>query len=302
MKKVWIGGYVVFLVGLFSTMVFADQSLELIQDKTFDAEEGQTLRIDSGIGEVEIHSWDKKAVSVKILANEDARKHCQFKLHETDNGVDIITKSEFGFFNKRRDERVRYEVIVPRKYAVEVETAGGDVNLSDISGNVDLETAGGDIAIKNVRGEIELESAGGEITVNKVVGDLEATAAGGGITCLAIRGDIDISSAGGDLKIESQDGEIKAESVGGDVVIQYEGKNYGIDVESVGGDVDLTLPRDFDADLEVHSTFGSLSCSLPIRETSSSDDATMTGIINNGGEKIYVRTLGGRVRISPFSH
>src|SRR5271168_2485131 len=73
-------------------------------------------------------------------------------------------------------------VNVPRSLQqVWIETRGGNVQASDLDGELQARSAAGVIRVQSAGGESSLDTAGGEIFVHQAVGPLHAATAGGNI-------------------------------------------------------------------------------------------------------------------------
>jgi DUF4097 and DUF4098 domain-containing protein YvlB len=103
-----------------------------------------------------------------------------------------------------RDRRCSDDLVVnvPRNLdAAKIETGGGTINASGISGRVEFESGGGSLQLDDIGGEISAETGGGSIEVGNVGGN------------------VSLHTGGGSIKIKSAKGEIKAESGGGSLVV-----------------------------------------------------------------------------------
>ena len=101
------------------------------------------------------------------------------------------------------------------------DTAGGDIRIQSVGGNLDANTAGGDIIAPRVGGSVKAITAGGDVRI--------------GVTSKDLRGGVTIRSSGGDVTL-SLPPDLKA------------------DVELIVSDADET-------DTAIRSEFGELTVS-----------------------------------------
>jgi DUF4097 and DUF4098 domain-containing protein YvlB len=94
---------------------------------------------------------------------------------------------------------------------------GGDIRVADAPHGAVLRTMGGDIRVKSSNGTVTAKTMGGDIRVDRLEGSLDAGTMGGNV----------------------------------DVEVLNAGNGRDIKISSMGGSIDVTLPKDFAADFEV---------------------------------------------------
>jgi hypothetical protein len=108
-------------------------------------------------------------------------------------------KAECDGSNQRYTD---FEIQAPTQTAmIKLETEGGAVTVSNVSGKVIANTGGGDIKLDQVGGAIVASSGGGNIDIGKVGADVKAETGGGSIHIDSAGGQIAAKSGGGNLKI-----------------------------------------------------------------------------------------------------
>src|SRR5438876_5677948 len=148
-------------------------------------------------------------------------------------------------------------VTVPRNMEmVKIETAGGEVVTTGISGRLEAQTGGGAIHLDDIGGSISVETAGGRIDVGNVGSDLTLRTGGGQIHIGSAKGKVVAESGGGDLVLVSGSqgaslqtgagtihvdkctGEVKAETAGGAIEL---GEISGdVTTETGGGSIKIS--------------------------------------------------------------
>jgi len=259
------------------------QAAEKKLDRTFTVSPGGTLLVDADGASVHVTGSDANQVVVHMITRSSEEDLANSTLEATQQGNDVtvsMRKSKRGWFawgSWNTEQNI--EVQVPRRYAVNVRTSGGSVELLNTAGAASLKSSGGDISARNVTGAVELKTSGGSIHAD------------------SIRGDVDANTSGGDVRLLQVDGKIKGHSSGGSLRVVLVGANRGISATTSGGDIELKLPRGTTGNLEATTSGGSVESDLPVTSTGRLEDSRLVGSINGGGEAIYARTSGGSIAL-----
>jgi DUF4097 and DUF4098 domain-containing protein YvlB len=253
-------------------------------ERTFDVSPGGTLIVDADSASVRVSAADTPRVSVRMTARGSEEALAGAKLDAFQKGADVTVVMKlrekgnwFGQMFGNREGHV--QITVPKRFAINVHTSGGNVELTGTEGAVTLNTSGGSITAKNVTGNVR------------------ARTSGGGILADTIRGDVDANTSGGDVRLLHIDGKISGRTSGGSVQCSLVGLNRGITATTSGGSIELTLPRSTAASLEATTSGGDISSELPVAGTRQ-DDGHLKGSINGGGNRIEARTSGGDISLS----
>jgi hypothetical protein len=157
---------------------------------------------------------------------------------------------------------------------LEARSAGGQINVDAIKGHCELRTGGGDIQVGTVAGSVRcysgggvirvqsagpeswFETAGGEIFVHQANGPMHAATAGGNIRVDHALGPVFARTAAGLIQVQQADGVVTAESYGG--AIQVNAAN-GVQCDSAGGPIRL---RNVAGPLRASTAAGSILAEL----------------------------------------
>lgn len=120
---------------------------------------------------------------------------------------------------------------------VRVETAGGGIFLGNLGQRAEVRTAGGGIRVGDVQGDAVLETSGGEILAGKIAGTGHLTTAGGDVVVRASGGDLTAVTAGGQIHVGEAGGSVRAETAGGS--IQLDATRGPVLAETAGGCITL---------------------------------------------------------------
>lgn len=236
------------------------KDLQLLEHQNFRTVYGKQLKVSAESGDVEITPWHNNEVMINIYGNENAKEKMKFVFDSDVNSITIKSerKKKWGFLS---NIKLRYEIKVPEKFNLDISTAGGDIKVGGVIGNINLKTSGGDI------------------WADRIVGNLSA------------------NTSGGDIKIFSNDASIDARTSGGDITLEYLGENRGIELRTSGGDIEIKLPSDFNASVELATSGGDVDCDFKLIRVEKLSRSKIIGELNNGGRKLIAKTSGGDIEV-----
>jgi len=379
-------------------------TIEYSLDSTFDlsalVRSGGTLDLDLKTGaNVTISGSDRSSVSVRASLGGRDWRETQVKLVTTDDGARL--ESYFRNSSNNQSTRHRFDISVPRNFNVHVRSAGGSVEIENVTGNFTGSTGGGEINLRGSAGRVDLSTGGGDIYVSdsKLSGNVstggglvrllgnkgnlkgssgsgpvissnatseasaesesskserpkttyitndgrrESVVVSGGIKMVSAGGAISVPSApdgaivttgggririgpsggqvsahtgGGDIEVGPASGSVEASTGAGDVRIELKGADsHSVVVTSGKGDVDLILPANLNATLELETAYTNnfgrktriiSDWPLSVTETPDWDDSHGTPRryvrvrqnIGRGGAVIRVQTVNGDITL-----
>jgi hypothetical protein len=118
----------------------------------------------------------------------------------------------------------------------EVRTGGGDIQVGEVGGAVRCYSGAGVIRVQSAGGESWLDTAGGEVFVHQAMGPVHASTAGGNIRIERASNTVFARTAAGLIEVQQADGAVTAESSAG--AIQVNAAN-GVRCESASGTIRL---------------------------------------------------------------
>ncbi len=210
----------------------------------------------------------------------------------------------------------------------ELKTMGGKVLFENVVGNIKGTSLGGNVTYKNVSNRVgDYKARGDEVYISTMGGEINVDDAPMGANVKTMGGDIHIRRAkeyvqaktmGGEIVIDGIDGWVKATTMGGNVSVVMTGNpekgERHVELSSMGGDIELTLPKELSADFDIELIFTKNSrknykirsdFDLKIEE---SDDWEYsrgtprkyirgTGSVKGGKHSVSVSTINGEIRI-----
>jgi len=236
---------------------------------------------------------DKNSNGVDVSAGADGNYNSklEFKIYVPEKfdidintmGGEIVVANVEG---KLKGETMGGEITLERlKGSVNFSTMGGDVELTDSDVDGKVSTMGGEVIFKNIIGDVDGSSMGGnviyknvrsrdgkstgkEVNISTMGGRIKVDEAFSGADVSTMGGDIDVNKAklyikantmGGDIDIKDIDGWVKATTMGGDVFVNMTGDpskgKRDVEISSMGGDIELTLPDGISADFDIRITY-----------------------------------------------
>jgi hypothetical protein len=167
-----------------------------------------TLNLKTG-GRVTITGWDRSEVAVRAtLAGRDWRETV---VSLEPSGAGARLESVYIIGGSDQSSSHAFEISVPRKFNVQISSAGGSLSITGVDGDFIGETGGGDIRLRKATGEARLQTGGGDIDVSES----------------HLRGSV--STGGGIVKIQGDSRYLKGDSGSGPVI-------YTGGVTSISGD------------------------------------------------------------------
>src|SRR5207245_11263365 len=93
--------------------------------------------------------------------------------------------------------QAEYKIVVPKKFNLDLKTAGGHIKIGDLEGEAKAVTAGGALKFGNIQGAVQGRTAGGEITLASASSTVNVNTAGGRIELGELQGETIATTAGG---------------------------------------------------------------------------------------------------------
>jgi hypothetical protein len=265
-------------------------------DETIAVEPGGTLSIDLDRGQVTIHSHDANVVHLTATARGFGAQMGGFELERRGNDVHLEGSFAHSISFVPWGPRVRVEAAVPRQYSVVVQTHGGAVRISEITGRTIAETTGGAIHVEGCRGQVSVETSGGPIRVGDIDGLVVARTSGGSIEMNRVSGGIEAVTSGGALALHEIGGGIQARTSGGAIAASFARAPVG-EMETSGGRIDVSFAADAKVDLDAETSGGRVEVEHLVASTDSRSKHRVVGRINGGGAPVRLKTSGGNIRV-----
>jgi hypothetical protein len=274
---------------------YTDEKLKVIHDKTFAISPGNDFKLDASSGDILISSWNKSEVNVKILGNDKAKEKVEFNFNESSDLIEVEAKYDWSLFMLVKGVKLRFEIKVPNEFNIDAATSGGDIKIQNIKGKIETKTSGGDISVLDLNGKIECSTSGGDISCSNMLGEINLSTSGGDIKANKFSGTLEVSTSGGDIQLAGSDAKINGSTSGGDISLDYNGQNQGIDLGTSGGDINVKLPKDFNASANISTLGGSVKSDFTGNNAVTISSSKFEADINGGGKSLILKTSGGDI-------
>jgi DUF4097 and DUF4098 domain-containing protein YvlB len=164
---------------------------------------------------------------------------------------------------------------------VEAQSGGGSIRLDDIGGAISGETGGGSIDVGTVGGDLSLHTGGGSIRVNSAKGKISAESGGGSVVVVSgLQGAV-LETGGGSIQVERCNGRVKATTGGGSIDLGDIGGPA--EIETGGGSIRLASAKGI-----VHAETGGGSIELngvPSARAETGAGGIVAKFVSSGGER-----------------
>jgi DUF4097 and DUF4098 domain-containing protein YvlB len=303
------------------TLALATSARADVLERRFEVAPGGTLTLDTDRGEIRVTATEASAVTVSV--EREARPGGEESDHTVtfeQSGNDVIVTGETereGLWGWRSSRvRVAYRIEVPRRFDLDLETAGGDVDIDGLEGAVRAETSGGDVELGSIAGPVDARTSGGNVVLAGSTGSAKLETSGGNVKIGEVEGSVDAETSGGDITIRRAQGDVRAETSGGNIVIEevfgtIEAHSSGGDVRArlasqpeadcrlstSGGDVVVELVDGIAANLDAATSGGSVSVEMPVTVSGTIGRSQLRGTLGSGGPLLHLRTSGGDIEI-----
>ncbi len=270
--------------------------------RSFVVKAGGKLNVDVDIGDFQIVTSDQSKIDVVVKReapdlkeNEitDLLKKYPVSLTQNGNEVLIYSKSTeystdgglfslLGHQSGRHRLTVHYQVTVPKKFEMQIKTAGGSIEIASLQGKVDTVTAGGSITLTDIQGPVSASTSGGDIKTTRCTGQMVARTSGGSITINEFTGT-----------------SVHTETSGGNILTGLDSvPKSNCTFVTTGGNIILKFPANFAVSLDASTVGGQISTSgIPDAVKNSPGSSSLKVKSTKGGPLLSLQTTGGNIQI-----
>lgn len=232
-----------FVALIFAVSLMAQQQIS----KSYDVVE--ELKVNTVSGEIHINRGGNQ-IKVDVTHTYD---DC-FEYVEEISGNTVKLKEDFHGRNCNGSSK--WTITLPDNVELDISSVSGEIIIHDINSKFELETVSGRIELTDCKGKFEIESVSGSINGKNLEGPGEMQTVSGKISVEGIQDKLELVSVSGRIDFENCNSSVEAETVSGNI----EGKNIVLkdeaSMESVSGDLILSLGQSFDIDLSMETVSG----------------------------------------------
>jgi DUF4097 and DUF4098 domain-containing protein YvlB len=322
-------GLVCFIIAA-SCCVAADDAAEKTITKSFAVQSGGAVSVDADQGDIEVLTGSHDQVEIVVERNVSGGSETQqakvLKAHKVTfsqdgNNVHVEANTEKkprSWFSTEPNLSVHFRITVPKRFDADLTTAGGNIKVSDLIGNVDARTSGGDLIFSKIQGRVSANTSGGNIRAENCTDNLavqtsggniiiknftgpsaQADTSGGNIDASACSGKLQLKTSGGNVDIAEFSGpSVYADTSGGAVSLGMDQQPTGDSwLRTSGGSITARLPESVALNLSASTDGGTVSSSLPVAVEGKQKEGKLEGKINGGGPLLSLKTSGGDIQV-----
>jgi hypothetical protein len=144
-------------------------------EQQYFVQPGGKLQIDTEVGSVSIIGTERNEVLITVYARGEQVEldKLDIKMNQDGNTIAIdgrYSRGHFRWFNTEWLD-VLFEIEVPKKFNIDLRTAGGNIEIESVEGSIGGETSGGNLTLEDLTGEVRLTTSGGNVDIRRASGD-----------------------------------------------------------------------------------------------------------------------------------
>jgi hypothetical protein len=268
---------------------------DVVKDQ-FDVQPGGTLYLDIDYGNIEVATHNEDVVLITMERDLDgvserelkeilSRQEYRFDRRGNDVIVEVrIDEDEVDRAWKRwkRDHDLQVDLIVtvPERYHVEFRAGAGNVDVTDLEGDVEGRTGAGNVVIDRIVGPVDVSSGAGNIDIRDTSGHVW------------------VQSGAGTVKLAGIRGRIEARTGAGNIEAIIEGQLAGDSSFNTGaGNVIVYLSEYVEADVEGRASLGNAKTDFALRTRGKFMSKSFSGRLNGGGPELSLSSGVGNVSL-----
>jgi hypothetical protein len=222
-------------------------------------------------------------ITARADNEEKAKKLAEeVKIKLEPSGNKLIAKIEKPAPVPRKYVSVDFVITVPDKTSLDLTTHNGEIEITNITGQVKGITHNGEVTAGKVSGAINLQTHNGNVDCQNVTGDMTLGTHNGNVLCAEVSGN---------MQLRSHNGQINAS------YSKAARPVCNVSIVTHNGDVKLAAPPNFSAKVNASTHNGSINTDLPITVTGKMNKGELTGTIGAGEGNLHVETYNGSINI-----
>ncbi len=315
------------------------------QTKSLASEAIQSVEVRTSGGGIMVKggSGTDARIEVYVRGNNDrefSKEEIQQRLNDdyeltvsvVNHKLTAIARNRKNNQDWRRSLNISFKIYVPENVSTDLETSGGGITLSSLSGNqkfetsggglhldhmggktvgstsgggirifdskddIDLSTSGGSIEASNCSGNIRLETSGGSLHLNNLKGVIHASTSGGSANGSDISGELSIHTSGSGIHLNNLTCSLDASTSGASIDVEMASLGKYIKLSNGGGNINLTIPQGKGIDLTLDAD--RIQTNELDNFMGSKEEGHMKGTLNGGGIPVTLDAGGGKIYLT----
>lgn len=261
------------------------------------------VHIDTNDGSVRITTSDSKTVQLRVeYEGYELNKNLHIESKQNGDHVELIarTTEHWGWSWGHNTRRLHIDVQMPQNADLDTHTGDGSVELGALNGNINVYTGDGSVRANTLTGTIVLHTNDGSMNVDTLKGDIRLHSGDGSIEARELDGKLVADSGDGHVRVAGRFDSLDVKTGDGSVDTQVmPGSKMAStwNIRTGDGSVDLTLPGDFQANIDASTGDGHISLGMPVTIEGTFSNSQVHGKMNGGGQSLTIHTGDGSIRL-----
>ena len=181
----------------------------------------------------------------------------------------------------RRNVTVAMTVLVPRGAQVRIATGNGAVTVERVGGEVNASTGNGRVSVASTDGAVKVSTGNGDVDVRDA------------------KGPVRVSTGNGRVAVTTSQGPVEARSGIGDIDVRMTAlrANEDMTFSTGSGDVRVTLPTNYNGELDATTGNGSISSDFDLKVEGRMSPRRVRATIGSGGARLRLATGNGGLEL-----
>lgn len=264
-----------------------------------------SVRVETNDGSVRVTSGDARQVEFRVeYQGYELGRSLRVDARQDGDKVELVARvtGHWGInFGWGHNRRLHIEVRMPQQGDLQADTGDGSVETSSINGTVNVHTGDGSVKANSLTGTIDLHTSDGSITVDALKGDIRLRTGDGSVEARDLDGRVEADSGDGHIRLAGRFEALNVKTGDGSVNTRVQpGSKMATSwtVRTGDGSVDLSLPADFQADINATTGDGRISLGIPVTVEGTFTKSEVRGKMNGGGQLLTIHTGDGSIRLS----
>ncbi len=198
------------------------------------------------------------------------------------------------------NHRLDIEVRMPKDADLRLQTTDGAIDVASVNGNISLQTRNGRVSAQQLSGTIDIGSTNGGMELDSLKGAVSVHTTNGHVTASRLDGKCDLSTVNGGIQAEGRFESLDISSTNGGIEARAESGSRmlsGWHIRTTNGRVELAVPTDLKANLNIDTSNGRIRVDLPVVTQGFEDRGQFRGILNGGGPEMLISTTNAGIHI-----
>ena len=207
-------------------------------EKHFKVGPQPVVTINNPNGKITVRAWTKS--EVMVIADHYSDK-AEVDAQQSGNRVDLMTH-QLSESTSPDDLKADFEISVPEDTELQIHNDAGEVNVSNVLGDMTVETVAAGVDLEDAAGYLTVKTVGGSFQCVRCAGRVEANSISGSFRFLDLRSyHVRAQTSKGDIFFTGEflpNGDYKLKNYSGTIEVRFKpGDSFDLSATSVKGKV-----------------------------------------------------------------